>query len=218
LLQPLGARELAPKLQAKARFIYQSAETPRSVTRPRLDRFEVCVLGHLREVKDPFRTALAARLLPTASRIQVLHIGAALSPTMARQALSEARENPRYRWLGDLPRWKALRILARSSLLALTSKTEGGANVLSEAIAAGVPVLASRIAGSMGILGKDYSGYFRVGHTRSLAQLLRRAEKDAHYYRTLRSRIRRLRPLVRPARERSSWRRLLQETDQFMVH
>ena len=71
------------------------------------DRFTVCVLGHLRPVKDPFRTALAARLLPAESRIRVVHVGAALSEEMAELARAEAAENPRYRYVGELPRWKA---------------------------------------------------------------------------------------------------------------
>jgi len=43
-------------------------------------------------------------------------------------------------------------------------------NVLSEAIVAGVPVLASRIAGNIGILGQRYPGLFRVGDARELRQ------------------------------------------------
>jgi glycosyltransferase involved in cell wall biosynthesis len=169
------------------------------------------VLGHLRPVKDPFRTALASRLLPDSSRLRVLHVGAALSPDMAKKARAEIAVNARYRWLGDVPRWKALRILARSRLLVLTSQMEGGANVISEAIAAGVPVLASHIAGSIGLLGDDYPGYFPVGDTQALANLLHRAETDAGFYKHLKAWCRRLRPLVRPARERQSWRRLLRE-------
>ncbi len=214
VLQPLGIAELPPHLREKTRVIYQSAEAPPAARRiPGRKRtlFEVCVLGHLRPVKDPFRTALASRLLPVSSRLRVLHVGAALSPEMAKQARAEAGANPRYRWLGDLPRWKALRVLARSRLLVLTSKMEGGANAISEAIAAGVPVLASHISGSVGLLGADYPGYFPVGDTRTLADLLHCAEFDTGYYKSLKTRIQRLRPLVRPARERQSWRRLLGE-------
>jgi putative glycosyltransferase (TIGR04348 family) len=211
LLQPLGVKELPPRLRGKARVILQSAEGPRAVPRPREDRFEACVLGHLRPVKDPFRTALAASLLPKTSRLRVLHIGAALAPAMAKRAHDLAAVCPRYRWLGELPRGKALRVLARSRLLVLTSRLEGGANVISEAIAAGVPVLSSHIPGSVGLLGADYPGYFSVGDTRALAGLLNRAEADTGYYQCLRAWCRRLRPLVRPARERECWRRLLAE-------
>jgi glycosyltransferase involved in cell wall biosynthesis len=171
----------------------------------------VCVLGHLRPVKDPLRTALAARLLPPTSRLRVLHLGAALSEEMAEQARAEAEANPRYRWLGEVPRGKALRVLGRCRLLVLTSELEGGANVISEALAASVPVVSSRIAGSVGLLGEDYPGYFPVGDTAALAALLGRAETDADFYRTLRERCARLRPLVDPATERRSWEALLRE-------
>lgn len=214
VLQPLGIAELPPHLQERTRVIYQSAEAPtasRTISDRKNDAFEVCVMGHLRPVKDPFRTALASRLLPASSRVRVLHVGAALTPDLADQARSEASGNPRYRWLGDLPRWKALRVLARSRLLVLTSKLEGGANVISEAIAAGVPVLASDIPGSVGLLGSGYPGFFPVGDTRGLADLLDLAETDAGYYTSLQSWCRRLRPLVRPTRERQSWRHLLGE-------
>ena len=215
VLQPLGVAELPRHLRDRARVIYQSVEagTAGPVSRLRRDirPFKVCVLGHLRPVKDPFRTALASRLMPPTSGVRVLHVGAALSPDMAEQARAEAASNSRYRWLGDLPRWRALRILAGSRLLALTSRLEGGANVVSEAIAVGVPVVASRIPGSVGLLGGDYPGYFPFGDTRALADLLNRAETDAAYYNKLKSWCRRLRPLVRPARERQSWRRLLRE-------
>jgi putative glycosyltransferase (TIGR04348 family) len=212
VLQPLGTLELPPHLRERTRVIYQSCQMPPSARHaPRPGLFEVCVLGHLRPVKDPFRTALASRLLPASSRLRVLHVGAALSPDMADQARAEAASNARYRWLGDLPRWKALRLLARSRLLVLTSRMEGGANVISEAVAAGVPVLASRIPGSVGLLGDDYPGYFPVGDTQALANLLHRAETNASFYKSLKTRGRRLRSLFHPARERQSLRRLLRE-------
>ena len=211
VLQPFGIAELPERVRAKARVIYQSVPTPTRRAVPRTDLFEACVLGHLRPVKDPLRTALAARLLPPASRLRVLHLGAALSEEMAEQARREAASNPRYRWLGEVPRWRALRVLARCQLLVLSSQLEGGANVVSEALAASVPVLSSRIAGSVGLLGEDYPGYFPVGDTGALARLLEKAETDAAFYRTLQAWCGHLRHLVEPARERRSWEDLLRE-------
>jgi putative glycosyltransferase (TIGR04348 family) len=211
VLQPLGVAELPHEVQARARVIYQSVPAPRVRIAPRGDRFEVCVMGHLRAVKDPFRTALAARRLGPTSRLRVLHLGAALDESMAEQARSEAAVNPRYRWLGELPRGKALRLLSRCRLLSLTSEQEGGANVISEALAASVPVLSSRIAGSVGLLGEDYPGYFPVGDTEALAGLLGRAEADSSFYRELQERCDCLRPLVDPACERQRWEELLRE-------
>lgn len=210
-LQPLGIAELPEHLREKTRVLYQSATKPAGDFSPKHDVFEICVLGHLRPVKDPFRTALAARLLPASSRIQVLHLGAALEPEMQRQAHAEMAANPRYRWLGEVPRWKALRVLARSRLLVLTSLLEGGANVVTEAIAVAVPVISSRISGSIGLLGPDYAGYFPVGDTKALASLLERVERDTAFYDLLKTGCERLQPLVSPERERQSWECLLQE-------
>ncbi len=211
LLQPLGVEELPESVRGRARVIYQSAVRPPGVSPPLSGTFDVCVLAHLRDVKDPLRAARAARHLPVSSRIRVLHAGGALSAEMAQAAASEMRVNPRYRWLGELPRWKALRLLARSRLLVLSSSMEGGANVLSEAVAASVPALVSRIPGSMGILGEDYPGTFAVGDTRALTSLLRRVETDAEFYRALQARCNALRPLVEPARERRAWAALFRE-------
>ena len=211
LLQPRGLAILPAHLRSKAHVIYQSASSPGQPCAKPKRTFDVCVLGHLRVVKDPFRTALAARLLPPRSRIRVLHVGKALSADMAERARKEEACNPRYRWFGELPRWRALRVLARSHLMVLSSTMEGGANAISEAIAASVPILASHIDGSVGILGEDYPGLFPVGDTMALAQLLQCAETDATFYQSLLARCQALAPLVHPAHEHQAWKRLLQE-------
>ena len=130
---------------------------------------------------------------------------------MKQQAQAEMEANPRYQWLGELPRGKALRVLARSRLHVLSSQLEGGASALCEAIACGVPTLASRIPGSVGILGPDYPGYFPVGDTQALAGLLYRAETDPEFLQSLHAWCVQLQPLADPAREREAWQRLLDE-------
>lgn len=225
VLQPKASEELPPHLREKVRVIYQSVSRDAPNTRgsasgvrgsrfsPCESRipFDVCVIGHLRPVKDPFRTTRAARQLPPSSRVRILHVGAAMDSRMARLARAEMRVNLRYRWLGEQPRWRVRRILAGSALCVLSSKLEGGANVVSEAIAAGVPLLASRIAGSIGLLGENYPGYFKVGDTQELAELLHRAETDPAFLSTLRSHCRKLAALFDPRREKAAWSRLLRE-------
>jgi len=209
-LQPLALQELEPRLRAKGRVIYQSVPRTPSAT-PRRRWFDVSVVGHLREVKDPLRAAYAARLLPPESRIRVLQAGGAIEKAFAREARAEQRRNPRYRWLGELPRWKARRLIASSRLLVLSSRMEGGANVISEAVVDGVPVVASRISGSVGLLGKDYPGYYPVGDTEALARLLRRSETDSRFYAGLRRCCSRLAFRFEPRREKEAWRKALQQ-------
>lgn len=210
VLQGLGPKELEPRHRAKTRVIYQSAE-PIKPQPPANRRFDVCVIGHLRAEKDPFRAALAARLLPPASRVRVTQVGRSYGEEFAEEARLHASENPRYRWLGEVPRWKVRRLLARSRLLAQTSFVEGGANTVSEALAAGVPLVASDIPGNAGMLGEDYPGYYPVGDEGALAGLLRRAETDAGFYALLQARCAARGYLVRPERERDALGRLVKE-------
>ena len=209
VLQPLGVAALPSAFRAKARVIRQSAVCRPRGAAPRAGAFDVCVLAHLRPVKDPLRAARAARRLPAPSRVRVLHAGAALDAASAARARAEARANPRYVWLGPLSPGRARRLLARCRLLLLTSRLEGGANVVSEALACRVPILSSRIEGSMGLLGAGHPGFFEVGDTAGLAALLWRAETDARFYRRLASRCRSRARLVEPAAELRGWRSLL---------
>src|SRR6516165_2171747 len=211
VLQPAGLAELPESVRVNTRVIIQSAERP---LRPALHDqsvFQVCVLAHLRPVKDPLRTAYAARLVPSSSKIQVVHLGNALDETLAGEALEEMTINPRYRWLGERPRAEALRMLASSRLMVLTSRLEGGANAVSEAIACSVPVISSRISGSIGLLGEEYPGYFPMGDTEVLSDLLRHSETDAGFYEALTSWCERRAALVNPDNERRAWQDLLHE-------
>jgi putative glycosyltransferase (TIGR04348 family) len=210
VLQPLGVEALPAGVRHKARVIFQSAHRSAPAPVPP-DVFQVCLLAHLREVKDPFLAPQAVRRLPAHSRLRLVHLGAALDADAAARARSEMAENPRYRWLGDRRRAEALSILAGSRLLLVTSRLEGGANVVSEALASNVPVLSTRIDGSVGILGPDYPGYFPVGDAAALAELLRRAEDEPGYLPALEAALQPARRLVEPAHERAAWRALLAE-------
>jgi len=127
------------------------------------------------------------------------------------------KRDPRYVWHGEVSYQKARRVLAQSRLLVLSSRVEGGANVISEAIADRVPVLASHISGSVGLLGSRYPGFFPVESTQALASLLRRAENDPAFYDELKRCITELGPPVKPSLERASWRKLLKELTPAVV-
>jgi len=134
-----------------------------------------------------------------------------MSPEWAARARRLTQAEPHYRWLGELPRGRARRLLARSHAMVISSRMEGGANVVSEAIVCGVPVLASRVPGNVGLLGDDYPAYYPIGDTAALAALMQRAATDQRFHADLLRRVRRLQPLFRPEREREAWRRLLKE-------
>ncbi len=171
--------------------------------------FNVCFAAHLRDVKDPLRTAQAVRHLDDDSGIHVTHVGRALSDDWEQRAREETDTNPRYDWHGEVPRDEALDAIAGADLLTSTSILEGGPNVVSEAIALGTPVIASEIPGHTGLLGPDYPGYFPVEDDARLAELLRRAETDDDVYDALVEAVRERAARFTPERERRAWAEVL---------
>ena len=213
VLQERGVDELPAHLAAKTRVIYQSAPDIARQATP-ADTFEVLVIGHLRAEKDPFRVALATAYLPEHSQIQVMHLGGALSEDMTETAELAQNKLPRWHWLGDVPHKTVIKRLSRAHLMVISSVMEGGANVICEALAAGVPVLASHMPGNIGMLGEDYPGYFPVGDERKLARLLLMAESDPDFYASLVSHARQRRCLMRPEQEASRLRQAVAEFEQ----
>jgi putative glycosyltransferase (TIGR04348 family) len=195
VLQPKAAEELPARLRKKVRVVVQSSATLLR-HRPVAKSFRVCVIGHLRAEKDPLRTLSSLKFIPAELPLEVVHLGAALD-----RELVPRTNDPRYRWLGSVPHARALRWLASSHVMVISSRMEGGANVVCEALRIGVPVLASRIPGNVGLLGAGYRGYFPVEDQRALARLMTRASVDRAFYGTLKSQIAKLRPMVAPRAE-----------------
>ena len=210
VLQDEGLKELPRRFRAKTRVIYQSAQVKTQALPPK-KKFRVCVLGHLREEKDPFRAALALQLIPPEEKLELLHLGKAMSPAFAARANDLMVHEPRYRWLDSLPHWRALRWLCRSQLMVISSLMEGGANAIAEAVCAGVPVLASAVAGNIGMLGSNYPGYFPPGDETALAKLLTKAMRHQAYYQSLKREIASRRHLFLPQSEKNSLTRLVRE-------
>ena len=199
VLQPEAAKELAPRARKKVKVVVQSSDSDLRHD-PQPGKFRFCVIGHLREEKDPLRAALALRLLQR-KELEVIHLGKALDPGLAKQARQAMRGDKRYRWLGEVAHERTLRWLASSHAMIISSRMEGGANVVCEALRIGVPVLASRISGNVGLLGRDYAGYFPVEDEGALAGLMARAASDRRFYEKLKTQVKRLRAKVAPEAE-----------------
>ena len=208
VLQEEGLRELSPFLRGKTRVVYQSSDVARRHA-PERSPFRVAVIGHLRGEKDPFRAVMALRRIARGTPVEVLQIGAALDAEMRTRARGWMKLESRYRWLGSVSHGAAMRWLASSHLLVVSSVMEGGANVICEAARIGVPVLASRVPGNVGMLGRDYPGYFPLFDDRALARLIERCRTDAAFYRKLKGAILRRRSQFAPDAEKSALRRLL---------
>ena len=193
----------------KLHIIYQSCRAPRQARRPTGRGFQVCVVGHLRDEKDPLRAAYAARLMPTDSRLRVVHLGAPHTPGWADLAREEAANNPRYEWRGSLPAWQVRGFYARCHAMVMSSVMEGGANVVTEAIVADLPVIASDISGNRGLLGEAHAAYFPAGDEHALAALLARAEGDPDYLESMATAAAALKPQLTQESELCAWHELI---------
>ncbi|MCF8165234.1 MAG: TIGR04348 family glycosyltransferase [Rhodoferax sp.] len=203
VLQSSALDSIPANLRHKARVIYQSVQVDASNTVTSTD-FPVIIIGHLREEKDPFCITRCLPLMPLDSKIKVLHLGMAMNQQMELTAEEYSETLERYQWIGELSHVDTLKALSQSRLMVISSRMEGGAHVVSEAIALGVPVIASDIPGNRGLLGDDYLGYYPVGNEVELASLLSRAETMPDFYSALKKQIDTLKDLVSPDREMQS--------------
>lgn len=217
VLQELGAQELPERYRAKARVIYQSVPARKEMPKTPA-RLVALMVGHLREVKSPQTLFEAARLLRDREGIEIRHIGRAEEEVWAQRAQETAAACPNYRWLGALSHEQARRAIQRAHVLVHTSAMEGGAHVIMEAVCSGTPVIASRVAGNVGMLGAGYEGYFEHGDAAGLARLLAACRETQAADDPARFGLARLRaqcalraPLFAPDTERRKVRELVQE-------
>lgn len=184
-------RDIPGRFTDKLTTVLQSADEPASQAGLKKG-FDICVIGHLRYEKDPLRAALAARQLPETSAICIINAGKGHTPEWEQKALSEQASNPRFHWLGEVYKPSIHQLMNRCRAMVISSVMEGGANVVSEACRAGLPVIASDISGNIGLLGDDYPGYFPVGDDTELARLLQRVEHSPDFLGELEERVKAL--------------------------
>ena len=206
VLQEMALHRLGADARAKARCIVQSA--PRIVRAGRGSGVEMVAVGHLRAEKDPLTLMRAAQLLPASSPVRIVHVGDALDPGLAEAARRTMAECARYAWIGGLAAPEARERIARAHALVHMSVMEGGANVVIEAVQSGVPVLASRIDGNVGLLGADYAGYFEAADAAGLARLMDRFAGDLAWRGELAAQCTDRAPLFEPEREAQAVRQL----------
>jgi len=172
VLQEQGPSEVPLQWRHKCRLVFQS--TPRRSARPKTSRhLRAVMVGHLRDEKWPQVLFQAGRQITSDEGILIDHIGQALDPELGEMAEQTARECSHYRWLGGLTHSQVKGHIQRAHVLVHTSRIEGGAHVILEAICSGTPVLASNIPGNVGMLGPGYSGYFAPGDSAQLVEMLR---------------------------------------------
>ena len=226
VLQERGLDELPAELRTKTRIIFQSCSALAALQKPSTQlQMRAVMVGHLRGEKSPQTLFEAARLLQGQARLFIDHVGDALEPALGEAARATAAACPTYRWLGGQSHAATRRQIQRAHVLVHTSRMEGGAHVLMEAVLSGTPVLASRIAGNVGMLGEDYDGYFEAGDAAGLAALLLRCrgasessvvQGDA-WLAHLKAQCALRAPLFRPEAEAAALRQLVSDLLAFDV-
>lgn len=204
VLQADALTHLPAVLRTKARVVHQSARGLAPFATKSPQRFNVLLVAHLREEKDP-RTVLDAwRRLPRDAPATLTIVGAALDPALGAAVGALARDDARVRWLGPRPHAWTRQAIRRAHLVVVPSRMEGGANVVVEAVTAGTPVLASRVSGNVGMLGAGYNGYFPVGDSAALTARFVHLQRDRAALERLVAQCRSRAPLFTPQAERAA--------------
>ena len=203
VLQELGIHSLPKQHHAKTRVIFQSTSSRKTL--PKTDKhLNAVMVGHLRDEKMPQTLFEAARLLKDDANIRITHIGAGLDESLAKDAIETEAICAGYIWARGLKHAQTRARIQRAHVLVHTSKMEGGAHVIMEAVCSGTPVLASRMDGNVGMLGGGYDGYFPVGNAAALASLLRQCKNDKAFLDHLSSQCALRAPLFSPAAEKAA--------------
>jgi len=206
---PECIHEVPSSWRAKVKVIYPSVEIPDGLTKKVFRQPTFTCLAHLRQVKNSHQLARALELIPN-KELKAILLGNALENSESKIAQNHARRDQRFSWVEGVGREEALSYMKGSTATLNTSLLEGGANTVVEAIALGVPVLASRIDGNVGLLGADYKGLYDVRDDKQLANLIQKCLECTEFTRGLKAQLKERSSLFSTESEMNSWIELLQ--------
>lgn len=220
---PLLADRVHCLIQTSApRKPYAPVMTPNSKT------VRFLVAGHIREEKDP-RTAFVGfhRAFPDGWAVRsggrrvpvrLIHVGSHQDKTLAQELIRLGAQYPGILLEGPLSHAQTLRQMTHVHCLIQTSISEGGALVVSEAVACRLPVIASAIPAHRGQMGADYPGFFRTGDPDDLARVFMRFVSDDAFVEQLRERgLALASTLASPSSEREALARLIRQLSESLV-
>lgn len=169
------------------------------------------VIGHLRAVKQPFMAVESMQLLDDSVGVKLVMLGDEVDVGSGDIARSWQEKDSRFQWLGGVEYLQALQWMGRSVATINTSLIEGGANSVGESIMLGVPVLASKIEGNVGMLGEDYAGYFSAESHQELAEIMERVIEEADFLAMLRAQVRVRQEKFSRENEKQDWMKVIQK-------
>jgi len=191
VLQEEAYQRVPSRLRDKCEVVFPSVELPEGLswTGGEGSIVRVLLAGRDRPEKQIDLVLEACRRLPEDAAVSVEWYGA-----------QRSEDAQHFQWKGSVSQEDLWREMARADFFMNASSEEGGANAVCEAIAIGIPVLASRIGGNVGMLGEDYEGYFESGDVEGLVKLLTAANAPV-----LRGQIEERQSLFGVEREAAQW-------------
>ena len=163
VLQEEAFQKVPEPLKEKCQVILPSVSMPEhKIHRGSRDGLFRVILGaRLRPEKQAGLVLEACRKLKADAKIRVEWYGAI-----------SYEEAPHFQWRGPVAQEELWEEMTLADAFLNASSEEGGANAVCEAMTLGLPVIASRIGGNVGLLGDEYQGYFTPGDSDALALLL----------------------------------------------
>lgn len=200
------SHRIASNLLGKTQVIYPSVVLPESICHAPEKPWSVVVAGNFRTEKNPsLMMDVARQFVNEPLRFDAFGHGGDYLDELEKTAA----ECPHFYFHGVQDHSVLLEKMRTARVLLNTSIEEGGANAICEAVALGLPVIASRIVGNIGMLGEDYGGFFPDGDTAALVEILRRVANDSVFYQSLKDQISTRAPLFSHQRETEQWVNLI---------
>ncbi len=202
--QDASLHSVPEQYRSKALAIYTSIQLPECELNSANEGVPIfSCIGHLRAVKQPFMAVKALQLL--GAEVQLKLLGNVVDEGMDDVVRDWQEKDHRFQWLGGVSHEEAIQWSNRSLITLNTSLMEGGANSIGESIVLGVPVLASRVEGNIGMLGGDYAGYFSVDSEQELADLMQRVLHDKVFLEHLRQQVKVRSVMFTRENEKQGW-------------
>lgn len=173
-------------LLGKTKVIYPSVQLPSGFSHCPVEPKKVMIAGNYRVEKNPTLMMSAVRKL---AELPLDFHAYGAGGDYQEHLDQTAAECSNFYFHGVQDHGVVLKEMQSMHALLNTSTEEGGANAICEAVAIGLPVLASRIDGNIGMLGFDYEGFFTSGDLQSLTDLLTRMDRDEAFYQTLKRQV-----------------------------
>ncbi len=119
-------------------------------------KWNITYVGRLESVKDPLLFLRIVELLPEANAILV---GDGSLRNQVKDIVEEIQIHERIYLTGAISRSKALNLMSQSSIIVMTSHREGLPMVALEAMALGIPIVASAVGGIPELIVNGETGF-----------------------------------------------------------